>query len=189
VTDDQWYEYNDLLHELMDNAVYQFLEIRKDKRRLKVQPWRVMPEKRIGKIWSDYAKTGIVRDESGVEELARIAFENIAKLDINTQMAGHSSRSYEDIAEEYEIPVSVIEEYGDYAIDENGDSRITDYAMNRLISAGAEVFIAQTAEEKVLALDKLLNIVHQRSDLASWFVEGGRRSLDQLSAKNPWRRI
>ena len=29
--------------------------------------------------------------------------------------------------------------------------------------------------------DRMLNVVHQRSDIAEWFVEGGSRALAQLS--------
>ena len=38
-------------------------------------------------------------------------------------------------------------------------------------------------EKKLLLIDSILNIVHQRSDLATWFVQGGRESLTQLSGK------
>jgi GNAT superfamily N-acetyltransferase len=40
---------------------------------------------------------------------------------------------------------------------------------------------AKTAEQKLQTIDHMLSIVHQRSDLAGWFVEGGRKTLSQLA--------
>jgi len=37
------------------------------------------------------------------------------------------------------------------------------------------------AEQKIPIIDKMLNVVHQRSDIAAWFVEGGSQALSQLS--------
>ena len=41
---------------------------------------------------------------------------------------------------------------------------------------------AKGPEEKLLLIDRMLNVVHQRSDIAEWFVEGGSRALAQLSS-------
>ena len=40
---------------------------------------------------------------------------------------------------------------------------------------------AKTPEEKIVIIDQILNVAHQRSDLASWFIEGGSYSLSKLS--------
>lgn len=36
---------------------------------------------------------------------------------------------------------------------------------------------ADTDEEILYAIDKFLNVIHMRSDLSAWFVEGGQKTL------------
>ncbi len=40
---------------------------------------------------------------------------------------------------------------------------------------------ARTAEQKLLTLDKIFNVVHQRSDLAGVFVQGGAATLSKIA--------
>jgi len=44
-----------------------------------------------------------------------------------------------------------------------------------------QVHKAKSPEEKLVLLDQMLNVVHRRSDIANWFVEGGSHALSQLS--------
>ena len=58
---------------------------------------------------------------------------------------------------------------------------ISDYGLKPLEELLVELLRATTPEEKLLIIDRMLNVVHQRSDIADWFVEGGSRALAQLS--------
>jgi hypothetical protein len=58
---------------------------------------------------------------------------------------------------------------------------ISDYGLRPLEELLSELLRAKEDSEKVMLVDRMLNVVHQRSDIASWFVEGGSRALAQLS--------
>lgn len=58
---------------------------------------------------------------------------------------------------------------------------ISDYGLEPLVTLAGQLRKATTPEEKLVLIDQMLNVVHQRSDIANWFVEGGSRALAQLS--------
>ena len=73
----------------------------------------------------------------------------------------------------------------DYIYDENwGQWRISDYAMEPLIKLANELLMEHTAEEQLILIDRVFNVVHPRGDIASLFVKGGSRVLSEL-AENP----
>jgi hypothetical protein len=65
--------------------------------------------------------------------------------------------------------------------DETGTHYISDYGLKPLQELAGKLLDATTAEEKLLLLDRVLNVCHRRSDLATWFVQGGRGALDELN--------
>jgi hypothetical protein len=69
-----------------------------------------------------------------------------------------------------------------YVEDPNsGQAYMSDYGMQPLLELVGELRRGTTPEEKLLIIDRMLNVVHPRSDMASWFVEGGSGALGQLS--------
>lgn len=74
----------------------------------------------------------------------------------------------------------------DYVEDkDSGHARISDFALEgkgRLNELCLELMSTTDSYDKVIIVDKMLNVVHQRSDLASWFVRGGSNALSDLSA-------
>lgn len=58
---------------------------------------------------------------------------------------------------------------------------ISDYGLKPLLTLLQELMRSRTHEEKLVTIDKMLNVLHQRSDIASWFVQGGSNALSQLS--------
>ena len=63
----------------------------------------------------------------------------------------------------------------------SGQAYISDYGLNPLLTLLSKLMYTTKPEEKVVVIDKMLNVIHQRSDIASWFVEGGSRALSALS--------
>lgn len=59
---------------------------------------------------------------------------------------------------------------------------ISDYGLKPLEELLVQLLRASSPEEKLLIIDRMLNVVHQRSDIADWFVEGGSHALAQLSS-------
>lgn len=73
----------------------------------------------------------------------------------------------------------------DYIYDENwGQWRISDCAMQPLIELANSLLLSTEAEERLILIDKVFNVVHPRGDIASLFIKGGSRALSEL-ADNP----
>jgi hypothetical protein len=68
-----------------------------------------------------------------------------------------------------------------YFTDLNGSWLLSDYGLPKLEAIYPSIFNAKTDEEKLYAIDKALNVVHQRNDLAAMFVEGGTKTLTQVA--------
>jgi hypothetical protein len=64
---------------------------------------------------------------------------------------------------------------------EEGQPYISDYGMQPLMTLVGELRRETKPEDKLVTIDKMLNVVHPRSDMASWFIEGGSSSLSKLS--------
>jgi len=150
------------------------------------QDWDVVPAARLIKIWNDYAKTGFVRDERGLDQIEDIILTNIAKLHVNTILCGHDSEDNVAFAEGVlgeDLPEDYFDNDGSFFEDEKGAWRLSDYALKPLEADAAKLRRGATAEQRLQIIDHILNIIHARSDLSSWFVEGGRATLNRLAGK------
>lgn len=145
-------------------------------------PWTVIPFPRLKKIWEDFMTYGSVRDTRGLEMIEDIIQTNILKLYVNTELSGHSEVDPKYDFEEYGYTEQDMEDFWSY-IDKISDYAFNDFGGRRLglTTLLGQVRKARTPEEKLPILDQILNVVHQTSDLASYFVEGGSSALSQLS--------
>lgn len=146
-------------------------------------PWEPIPLSRMRKIWKQYTDSGEVLDEKGLDSIGQNLVEKIATLDAMTDLAGHGEIHPKEILErvEEEYDEETDEKLGDYILDEHGSWRISDSALNAGLRTLAMLIIeSSNAEEKLQFVDRILNVVHPRSDMARWFVEGGREGLDVL---------
>lgn len=139
-------------------------------------PWRVVPAARLMRIWTDSAKAGFVRDTKGLARIEEIFVENVLRLSVNTEISGHAPVSPEDVLEGYFEP-DEIEAFVDWAIDTPTGWRISDYGLGSLFELAALAIETNDPEHKLVVLDRMLNVIHPRSDLSSWLVEGGQRTL------------
>lgn len=149
----------------------------------KALSWSRIPARRLFKVWTDFAKTGIVRDEKGMGEIAEQTMKNIVRLHVANAMCGHDRFGPEDLWENVGFDYSEIDEdqFMTYLTDPASGDPISDYGLPYLYPLWHEIRNAESAEEQLYAVDRVLNVVHQRSDLASWFVEGGTRTLQKIS--------
>jgi predicted GNAT family acetyltransferase len=150
------------------------------------QEWDLVPAGRLTKIWNDYADLGFVRDEKGINSIADTVLDNIHKILVNSVLTGHSSELPSDLAEHAIgeiLPDNFFSEHESFFDDEKGNWRLTDYAVKPLEESALEIMRAKTPEQKLQAVDRVLDIVHERSDLSSWFVEGGQKILNRLAGK------
>jgi hypothetical protein len=176
--DTMWNYYDDHDENIRDQ-VYNFNDSKPGSR----QPWRLIPLPRVKKIWADYMRMGFVRDVKGIELIEAIIIENVRKIHANTILMGHITHNPEEYLQDYDMTMNETDEhdYGDWATDDNGSWRISDYALDNLVNGTLELMHVKTPEEKLQKIDFILNVVHQRSDIASWFVQGGIAGLDELS--------
>ena len=69
-----------------------------------------------------------------------------------------------------------------YLVDpKSGHLYISDYGLEPIMKLTMQLYNEDVPEKKLTLLDKILNVAHQRSDLASWFIEGGSAALSDLS--------
>lgn len=147
--------------------------------------WRTIPAARLIKVWNDFGKMGIVRDEKGLDMMKRIMLNNIVRLSVTTELSGHTPHDPKDSIErmgyknEIDLDNPEIEErFYDFLTDEEtGGWLLSDYGLKPLQKLYSPIYNEKSPEKLVYLMDKALNIVHQRSDLAAWFVEGGTQTL------------
>lgn len=72
--------------------------------------------------------------------------------------------------------------FNNYLVDpKSGHMYISDYGLPAIEQLTTQLYGEDSPEIKLQTIDKILNVVHQRSDLASWFIEGGSGALSDLS--------
>jgi len=176
--DPDWDLYDDL-EETKNWVLSDFASRKRTKR--KTQAWKLIKFNRLKKIWEDFAKYQGVRDERGLDEIIEQLKINFLKIYVNTELMGHTQADPTEDFKEYGMTEKDENEFGDYAVDDNGEWRISDYAITPMFNLLLKIRKADTPEDRLVYADQMLNVAHQRSDLASWFVEGGSSSLYKLS--------
>lgn len=144
-------------------------------------PWRVVSAARLTKIWEDAARDGFVRDENGLRAIADRFVENVIFISVNTEISGHKEVDGREKLKERFDSEDEIDAFIDWAIETETGWRISDYAMEDMIDLAALATETESADALLVVVDRMLNLAHQRSDLASWFVEGGTRTLTALA--------
>jgi hypothetical protein len=172
----EWF--SDAYSAQLDRVVEEFLS----RQAGETQPWSVMPYYLVKKVHDEFMNFGFVHSEKILERLLERVYENVIRLQINTELMEHEAVSIDDVVSSYGLTKEDFNDYPDWVTDENGSWRISDQ-MKPLVSLIMEMHQEKIMENKLVLLNRLLNRVHQRSDLASWFVEGGSHALSQLSAK------
>ena len=186
-TEDEWYDYSETMRELQDDIEYNlFHEI------LDFQPgdrvsWSVIPANRAKKIWKDYGELNIVRDAKGIQMIKDILITNINKLYLINAICGHDTflpqdeweDKFEMTPEEKEIVDRAVEDY--YFFTYNNQDLISDYGLPKLLQELPELYKAKDEIEILQVSDRIFNIVHPRNDLAGFFIEGGSKTLYEMS--------
>ena len=146
--------------------------------------WKTISATLLKKTWLLFGKYNKVNDNA-IDKIADQLLTNIVRLTLANEFTGHSEEYHlreiiddscgiEFTDEEWENVCNRFE-------DKNGRDYISDYGIRPLQRIYSIIFNAKTPEEKLYACDKALNVVHQRSDLAAMFVEGGQTTLTQIA--------
>jgi hypothetical protein len=171
----------------LDSAYNNILSGAKAAKEGEIQKWNPIPLSRIKHTWQSYSELGFVRNARVVDDIADDIVQKIATLDANTTLMGHTPIDPVEALDAYGLKMSnaLSDKLTDYLTTEKGNWRISDYGLEKLQKIAVDIIASKTPEEKLLLIDRVLNVVHQREDLAAWFVEGGRNSLDELAGKAP----
>lgn len=141
--------------------------------------WPVLSPAKIHRVWDAYAATGSV-DDSALDEIYTSLRDNVLRLQISNILGDHEAIPGRDLTED-SLSEKEHETFSSWVVDDSdGNWRISDYGLPQLIDCVAFAHVARYPSEKLRHLDNLLNIVHCRGDLALLFVEGGRKSVNQL---------
>jgi len=186
---DEWWNATEKMVDLSDSGIAKvYQEWLKNKNNpASSQSWEVFPSARIMRIYNDFVKYGHVRDESGLNKLGDLICENIFKLNANTIIMGHTPldpiSKIEDLSDQ-EIPQNIFDGFENYVTDpETGQWRISDYAMSPLMNDAYQIISAQNSTDRLLAIDRAINRIHMRGDIAKFFVEGGSSTLNKLAGR------
>ena len=153
------------------------------------QPWQLIKFSEFKYIWESFIQLGFVQYERRLDNVIEIITENILKIFVNRELCGHSQHDPAEDFEEYGIKETEYKtfynkkgiEFGDYIEDKGGAWRFSDYATDKLVKLLEHLRRTSDYNEKIVFVDMILNVIHQRSDLASWFVQGGSKALSKLS--------
>lgn len=158
-----------------------------------------VPAARTKKIWQDYAKTHVVRDEKGLNTVVNTLLDGICALYVSTQLCGHTDDGlgYQDVFtrvmgwEEDEVDDRLkaigawddkwdepIPLYDYLTID--GEDFFSDYGLRPLVDIAIKLEGEFEPEKMLFLCDRAFNVVHQRNDLSSFFIEGGVHTLDAI---------
>ena len=152
------------------------------------QDWELLKLSDLKLLWEEYMRTGLVFKRKLFEKVENTVINNVIKLKINTELCGHTQLDPKELiddcyGDEEDSGIDINKNDNFFIDPACGQYRISDYAMDKLEEKVLELFLADTEEKKIVIIDQVLNICHRRSDLSTWFVEGGARSLDELSGK------
>jgi len=65
----------------------------------------------------------------------------------------------------------------------NGQWVLSDFGLQPLIKLGEEIIKQKDPNEIIITINRILDVAHQRSDLAELFIEGGSESLTAISSE------
>ncbi len=165
--------------------------------------WRVIPVTQYKRALTEFVRYGkFMRfPTKNIEKWEWIIIENVLSIYAITELAGHSPSfpidefcdafgyDYKEYVGDgdtggFEKASNELEELGfyDWAILPDGSSAWSDYGLEPLMELLKELEDVETPEEKIVVINKIMNVVHQRGDLASAFIQGGYNSLTSISS-------
>ena len=142
--------------------------------------------------WGDNAKI----PDSLMDNWIQLIANNLVTLEYMTAFAGHASYfpqdDFEDVFGEeyqgqydYEDLSEFLENIGyyDWAILPDGSDAISDFGIQPIGKILEELSPTSTPEEKLLIINRCLDVIHCRGDLASTFIQGGRSTCSRISGQ------
>lgn len=186
----------DDLTELLIQNIYDIFRQIKDKEKI---TFSLIDPYQYKRAMEEYMKYGqfIRFPENKILDWKELVLNNIAMLEALTQIHGHRGvfpfYEFYDVFEEINKPeeedfhevYDIL--YNKYDIDEyvphfsNGQIVTTDFGMKPLYKLAKELIRQTKPEDIIITINKIMNVVHQRSDLSELFIRGGEESHSMIS--------
>jgi hypothetical protein len=147
--------------------------------------WKTVPASLLKRVWFIFGKYNRI-NENDMDKISDQILTNIARLKASNEMMGRENYDVRDELEDNGFVFTDTEWdvwMERFFQDNEGQYIVSDYGMRPLEHAYVEIFKAKTPEEQLYAVDKALNIIHQRSDLSALFVEGGKKTLSDIARR------
>ena len=196
---DNWYDsplgeaYENVFEE---DILYEFLDDKKNG--IKTKQWNLIPAEQYQNLLSRYMQYGEnarIPDRI-VDSWIKLIANNLVTLEYMTSFAGHSQYfpidAFKDVfGEEFDGPYDYenlsefLENIGyyDWAQLPDGSDAISDYGIKPIADILKEVSPNSTPEDKLIIVNRCLDVIHCRGDLASTFIQGGRATCSRISGQ------
>lgn len=195
-----YYDFFDIQLEAVSDLLFEFLNDKK--KGITRKKWRLIPPEQYKNALIEFVRYGeFVRFPSKyIEQWCEIIVKNTLSIFAGTELCGHSSDfpyddflyaigidkdndNYDYFMGNYENCFKYLDDIGfyDWNILPDGSSNLSDYGLEPLYKLLQELEEQVTPEEKIVTINKILDVYHQRGDLVSAFIEGGSKSLRQIS--------
>ena len=197
-TEDNMHDYSEWLTEEKDSIMFTIIKLHEEGNTTKRQPWSYIDFFRLKKILNDYMKFKFIRDEKGLNQIKNVIIKNIIKIHANTIILGHTSEDYtqefvdinydelnnEEQSEKKDELENILSESQYLFEEKSGQWRLSDYGLEPLVDLASSLMLEKKPENILLLVDRVLNVTHQRSDIAGWFLPNGSDDYDKLSGIN-----
>jgi hypothetical protein len=175
--------YAEAVDEETRDVVRDFL---RSKKRDWIVRWETIPAARLCKIWLDFGRRGFVRDERGLEKIAAKMLRLIPRLDAINALSGHDS--HDPLKQGgWELGKREAERLLRGLCLPCGAWLVSDYGLPYLKKIWPRIDLARSPELQLVAIDAALNVVHQRGDIAAFFIEGGSKTLDTIASQGGYQ--
>ena len=152
--------------------------------------WNPVDINRLKPIYTHFVKRNFL-DDRDIKNLHKVIIDigqNIARLDATTDLSGHGVVSLSDLFEragysEYLEEIGEDEAYEKLSnfLEWEGQTALSDYGLPNLKNYLFKIMNSNDPVNQLVLLNQLLDVVHQRNDLAAFLVRGGSESLMDLS--------
>lgn len=173
------------------------------------EKWNLIKPAQYNRALQDFMQNGEAMrfPEATIDEWIKVIITNSIKIDVNTQLAGHSQgfpfddfrdafgsqyeewctkRGLDPNDDEFYNASDFLEEIGwyEYAVLPDGSDGYSDYGLQPIMKILHEYQPNMSTGEKLILVNRCLDVWHHRGDLSSAFIEGGAKVLTQISAGN-----
>lgn len=182
------YHVSDLIYEFNDDK----------KSGVSQKRWTLIPKEQYWNALRNYMQYGEAfrTPENLIDRWLDIIYNNVMTLEYMTALAGHANyfpydemldiffyEKEDEAPKDYHAWSEFLDDIGFYNWCKlpDGSDAWSDYGLKPLWNIITKIDENTSKGEKLIAINRCLDVVHQRGDLASAFIEGGSKSCYEIS--------